>query len=909
MRHARTIVIAGLCLLAGRPLAARTTRATSPTEPADTGTAGRVGCTIPADGQLIQLTLPIDVLDQLERLSKSTFVHAFLIRHIAQREAGDNRLSRCARNFLDAKPSELAKLRANYPDASEILDALRTAELARLQTKALADSSKDLLQVLPRLLSDTSASLLVVSAELLHAALARGCDAHAVACRELPTTSIWVDSVRAARANTQARQSDLRSAGEELSRVQQALAQAQKADEEDAARLQLLQADTTQAEVLRHVQDEIGRRKLALDSLNRQLSDGQSRLTGATQAQQAADTAARRATDSMRASVQRLTSALKNSPVVARTKVDTAALRGIASQSSGLAAPPATASTAAQSAGSASLVLALTEFIIARARQEAVNSFVINLHKVVKAQPLLRWGFPDTWGLMDGLAKRGPDLDAVAVGRIPLSVWRATLAGDFVRLPLNLVGAGPAALCPSADRVPRPAAKAVAQASKASPAAAAGTGEAASAAARRAERERCIQRVAALQPLAPLASRLLAGDPVFDVLRDAAWSTFSDRSARAQALREGMALLAAVAEIYAVQGYAPAADPVHQPYILTASTLHQLSTEQRQALVRLLVLRAVAPAADDTMPVDADGVWSGVATLAGTLERIAARPASGDTKSADPAAIMHSTFDALAGGVDLAKAFATPRTAIQLDTVKDQLRAVGGALEPLLARDFGLALSRTVVLVRELRGSDLPPNVVTFAALASSLTEAKNGDDVRRAFESAASPVGGWQAKRFGDGGATITAYPGFALGWEELARQGKLPWMEDGTGSIGVAMPIGIEFRHRRAAADTAFHGCSFYCGTGLFFPIIDPGALLSYRIGGARDVESVPNTTLRQVFAPGIYASVALTRTIPLTLLLGAQFMPALRKVDQAGAGTTDRHAVRFGAAISADVTLFRF
>ena len=110
-----------------------------------------IGCALPADTARLRLTLPIGVLDELDRMSSSVFVHAFLIRYISDPEAGQHRLSRCARNFAGAGLTDFAKLRQNLPDAAAIIDALRTAELARVRTVQLADSARTLPTVVARL--------------------------------------------------------------------------------------------------------------------------------------------------------------------------------------------------------------------------------------------------------------------------------------------------------------------------------------------------------------------------------------------------------------------------------------------------------------------------------------------------------------------------------------------------------------------------------------------------------------------------------------------------------------------------------------------------------------------------------------------------------------------------------------
>lgn len=61
-------------------------------------------------------------------------------------------------------------------------------------------------------------------------------------------------------------------------------------------------------------------------------------------------------------------------------------------------------------------------------------------------------------------------------------------------------------------------------------------------------------------------------------------------------------------------------------------------------------------------------------------------------------------------------------------------------------------------------------------------------------------------------------------------------------------------------------------------------------------------------QVFAPGAYLSFPLTRTVPVTLLIGGQLMPSLRTVETAE-GNDRRSAIRYGISLGMDIMLLDF
>jgi len=887
-----TVALAAMLLIACR--GAQAQLRASPVSGAEASEP--VGCALPPDTARLQVTLPIEVLNALERMSSSTFVHAFLIRYIADAHAGDHRLAKCARAFVAADVSDLGKLRQNLPDAAAIIDALRTAELARLRTVLLTDSAQTLATAVARLRADASPANLELSSEQFTAAK-KFCETNNIgACSTLGQVMARLADLRRARDALAAAGESARQSADQASRATQDAQAATAALAADTARLAQLQAAGSAADTaaIRELQTRKARWTLVADSLAAVRNTLLATAARAEEAQARATTDANGAQARLGSMLSSLQDELQRARTLANHSV--AVLQGSrigAVLSAVSAPPPAQAASANPSVGSANLLLALTDFIIGRMRREAVNSFIVNLHDLARSEPLLRDGFPETWSLMQGLSTRSDGrLNAVDVGRIPLTTWRATLAGDFVKLPVSLLEANPVAVCRGGEASRQAVARQRALAG----------------------RDACRQRLAVLRPLVPVATRMLEGDAVFDILRDApsfAPPQGADLPPEWRHVAEGLTVVSALAQTFLAQGYAPAADPTLHPYLLTAQSVVQVPQQQRDAFIRLLLVQAVPPSSDVPARIDAAALQNATVAATRLLERIASRPAVGEPRPADAALLVHGVFDALVSAAEFARVLAPPGASAQLDSVRMRWRAVSGAIEPIVSRDFGLALSRTTVLLRDLRGVEVPGPMLTLAALASSLSEAQNGAQIRDAFETAASPVGGWQAKRYGEGGGSITAFPGLAFGIERVIREGGDPAAADQPAkTLGAALPIGLEWQFRlKGAGGTTAPGCVLaVCGVGVFIPLIDLGALLSYRLDGPDSVEKEPNATVRQVFAPGAYLSLALTRTVPVNLLLGAQLMPSLRSVD-GPEGTASRSAYRFGAGISMDILLLKF
>lgn len=88
----------------------------------------------------------------------------------------------------------------------------------------------------------------------------------------------------------------------------------------------------------------------------------------------------------------------------------------------------------------------------------------------------------------------------------------------------------------------------------------------------------------------------------------------------------------------------------------------------------------------------------------------------------------------------------------------------------------------------------------------------------------------------------------------------------------------------------------------------VLDLGALLNYRLNGGDVVSTAPNSSFRQLFASGLFVSLAMTRTIPLNVLWGVQLLPSARSVSTSTVVVT-RSAVRLGVNVGLDVMLSGF
>jgi hypothetical protein len=197
-------------------------------------------------------------------------------------------------------------------------------------------------------------------------------------------------------------------------------------------------------------------------------------------------------------------------------------------------------------------------------------------------------------------------------------------------------------------------------------------------------------------------------------------------------------------------------------------------------------------------------------------------------------------------------------------------------------------------------------DVLKYLAFASSLASAEDADEVELALQAAAAPVGSYRAKRY-QAPQAGTAAP---QGWREkfkpqsisvvgylglrAGREGThdTPVLSGDSWFAGAALPVGIEF------------SSAFPLGAlSLFAPLIDLGTVASARWGGSEDTAT--EIGFEQVFAPGLFL-VWNVGGVPLSAGAGVQVVPNLRS---GAGGEGERDAVRFGAFIGVDAPLFHF
>lgn len=186
-----------------------------------------------------------------------------------------------------------------------------------------------------------------------------------------------------------------------------------------------------------------------------------------------------------------------------------------------------------------------------------------------------------------------------------------------------------------------------------------------------------------------------------------------------------------------------------------------------------------------------------------------------------------------------------------------------------------------------------------YGTFAASVATAQSSEEVADAIESVALPVGSASIKRKTKSNIALNAYIGLSGGTEYYGSTNE--WK----GIFGMTAPVGIAFSwgHYACCSDPSKSAGS----SSIFISLIDVGAFSTFRINDD-ETEALPEVTLSNIFAPGLYYVYGIPK-IPLSVGLGAQLGPQLRKITTTDATTSDDINVSIRAFIAVDIPLINF
>lgn len=186
-----------------------------------------------------------------------------------------------------------------------------------------------------------------------------------------------------------------------------------------------------------------------------------------------------------------------------------------------------------------------------------------------------------------------------------------------------------------------------------------------------------------------------------------------------------------------------------------------------------------------------------------------------------------------------------------------------------------------------------------YGSFAANVVNAKNATEVKNAVEAVAMPSGSSRVKRMSAFNVALNGYVGPFVGYERSSG------LDDNTtaNTYGITAPIGVAISKGFVPSISGKRTSA----VSLFISVIDLGAVTAFRFADAQ-TEEIPTIQLKNILAPGAFVAYGFGNT-PLSLLLGAQVGPALRKVSVSGNDVADNMYYRFIASLAVDIPLFNF
>lgn len=208
-------------------------------------------------------------------------------------------------------------------------------------------------------------------------------------------------------------------------------------------------------------------------------------------------------------------------------------------------------------------------------------------------------------------------------------------------------------------------------------------------------------------------------------------------------------------------------------------------------------------------------------------------------------------------------------------------------------KHYGSAINDLVRLLDLYLGKnyEFRPKLLKYGHFIATVAESQTSDEIAAAIEAVALPPGSAILKKQKPFSISLNAYTGLSGGGEQLQETGT-------QGYFAISAPLGLGINWGFGADKGSL---------SLFVPIIDVGALAVYRFNDPT-TSDLPELEWGNLLSPGGYLAYGMPGKWPITLGLGAQLGPNLRRIDVGGNAQIDRvQAWRWGAFLSVDIPVF--
>lgn len=241
------------------------------------------------------------------------------------------------------------------------------------------------------------------------------------------------------------------------------------------------------------------------------------------------------------------------------------------------------------------------------------------------------------------------------------------------------------------------------------------------------------------------------------------------------------------------------------------------------------------------------------------------------------------------------------------DKIKETLKETEALFDATMRSDYSTLVFGVYRLIEPRIKADSSKRSIRlflkYGSFMAQISSAKNAEDVTKALDAAALPVGSYGAKRRNPLTLELSTYPGFLVGAEKAKPESGY------TGTVGFTAPVGLSLSwptKKKGASSGAkmFDENRSYTGNSItcFVTVVDLAAPVLYRLGHG-DAEGLPEeVTISQFISPGISIGHSLSPKSPFYLMAGIQYTPKLREF-----GTELESVARFNLTFAMDIPIF--
>ncbi len=285
-----------------------------------------------------------------------------------------------------------------------------------------------------------------------------------------------------------------------------------------------------------------------------------------------------------------------------------------------------------------------------------------------------------------------------------------------------------------------------------------------------------------------------------------------------------------------------------------------------------------------------------------TLDTLKVRKRRKEASYADYFQFFRQTFELAETGIQFKKHF----FGFTDDQVKEDTRLTRIIAQfnefhfNIRQKYYSSAVTNVVFILGELLNDDefaFKADLLRYGNFMANVAKAETSDEVAAAIEAVALPVGSSITKKYAGFSVTLNAYTGLGFGSEYLRDIGAAGTStHDAFLSVSAPVGIGFNFGFERAGS------------LGLFTSLIDVGAIAAYRFDDANSAD-LPELNIKNILAPGGYLIYGFGADLPLSLGVGAQLGPNLRRVGDPVSGSSTAFVElsdgwRWGAFLTVDI-----